>query len=177
MIQFSEPFGSQTSASLKLVYVFRLSPERTGWDEHGCTVRSSRTFLCQRVGQLRGLSANTNYSSTTTVSKRAPDGAARHSCFHRKALVPFSLCFCAPQFWCRPSKHPAAQPAVPPAGSKVQMTSRRSEELVPKYVSVAECESVRPQQLFPSQNTRFYCNGVAGQNLKPLRVQIKTADS
>lgn len=50
MIQFSpirfqtELFGSQTSASLKLVYVFISSPERTGWDEHGCTVRSSRNF-------------------------------------------------------------------------------------------------------------------------------------
>lgn len=50
MIQFSpirfqtELFGSQTSASLKLVYVFRSSPESTGWDEHGCTVRSSRNF-------------------------------------------------------------------------------------------------------------------------------------
>lgn len=80
-------------------------------------------FLCQRVGQLRGLSANTNYSSTTTVSKRASDGAVRHSCFHRKVLVPFSSCFCALQFWCRPSKHSAAQPVVPPAGSKVQMSS------------------------------------------------------
>lgn len=45
----------------------------------------------------------------------------------------------------------------------------KSSDVVKRHVvSVAECEFVRPQQNSPSQNTRFYCDVVVGQNLKLL---------